>query len=108
MKKLKLKAFNLNAKEMLTREQLRNVIGEAGTSTGGGGGAAGCGGGPCTLAVANPTGTGYTTYTGTCAGTATWVGSVLANYSCYCNALGAPIPLSSNGGVSRCGSGGTA
>jgi hypothetical protein len=49
MKKLKLKALGLGAKEILTREQLKYVLGGSGGSgTGGGGGNTGGGsGGTC-------------------------------------------------------------
>lgn len=47
MKKLKLKALELGATELLTREQLKNVIGGSGSGSGAGGsGMSVCGVGP--------------------------------------------------------------
>lgn len=49
MKKLKLKALGLGAKEILSREQLKNVLGGSGTTgtTGTGSGTTGSGDGHC-------------------------------------------------------------
>lgn len=63
------------------------------------------GGKPCTLSVKAPNGT-WTTYSGTCNTTVTMV-QITDDYSVpvkhsYCNAGLGDVPLTSNGGVSRC------
>lgn len=98
MKKIKFKVRDSQKEEVLSREELKQVIG---------GDSFGCSSGPCTLAIYN-TGTGqWVNFPGNCATTATPIGSIIGAYTtCYCNAVGGPIPLQSNGGISRCGNGG--
>jgi len=52
MKKLKLKALELGASELLTREQLKSVLGGDGSGGGSGGGGFGCSDNGCLLYVA--------------------------------------------------------
>jgi natural product precursor len=100
MKKLKLKALSLGANQELSRQQLKNVLGGSGAGEA-------CSTSACSLTIQNAETKVYTTFPGQCAGSVTPIGTVVgALVTCYCNAVGAPVPLESNSGVSRCGKGG--
>lgn len=98
MKKLKLKLQNFTGTEMLTREQLKTVMG--GSDNGGSG--TKCSTGPCTLTIQGSNGA-YTTLNGTCASgnDAGFDPFDLGRY-CYCSTSIGHVPVTSNGGVSRC------
>lgn len=108
MKKLKLQALELGAKEVLSRVQLKNVLGGSGSDGGSGINlGASCSSGPCSLTIQNKQTGAYSTFPGNCAGSVMPIGTVVGSLlTCYCNAVGAPVPLSSNGGTSKCGAGG--
>lgn len=101
MKKLKLKALSLGANQELSRQQLKNVLGGVESSDP-------CSkGSSCSLVIYNSVEKRYIPFPGTCDSSITPIGTVLgALVTCYCNAAGAPLPLDSNSGVSRCGKGG--
>ncbi|MBS1917692.1 MAG: hypothetical protein JST87_15585 [Bacteroidetes bacterium] len=97
MKKLKLKALEFNAEQVLTREQLRNVLG----------GDDGSGGDSCSMTYQDPSGQWHTEQ-GTCSVATYNVGygdSGYTQFVPYCSTSSFPNPtqLSSNGGVSKCG-----
>jgi hypothetical protein len=103
MKKLKLNALQLGATEVLTRAQLKNVLGGDGSGDEGGP----CLTTACSLTVQNSDGT-YSTFSGNCA-TSVIITSgpteipPTTSTKCYCDAgLGSDYVVSSNGGVSRC------
>lgn len=93
MKKLKLKALELGAKEVLSRAQLKNVLGGSGS---GSGGSAQCFGNSCTVTIQGDNGS-FITRSGTCRD----VASIL-DPSCYCDTGLGNIPVTSNGGKSKC------
>lgn len=95
MKKLKLKSLPFAAEEVLSREQLKLVLGGDGSS-GSDGSAYGCREGTsCRLVLIGSDGS--STYRdGTC-------DYSYASHKCYCDVgLGAHYEVTSNGGVSRC------
>lgn len=88
MKKIKLNLGG-NMKEMLTREQMKKVIGGYDGK---------CLTGPCTQTIQGDNGA-YVTLSGTCS-----QAGIFNNFDCYCD-LGPNygfIKPTSNGGVSRC------
>jgi hypothetical protein len=93
MKKLKLQALELGATEILTREQMKMV--------GAGSGSGYCLTGTCTLYDSNS----GVTYSGSCQSASLNLGPGIYSTQCFCytsiSQMG-PVPLSSNGGVSRC------
>ncbi|WP_407499932.1 hypothetical protein [Elizabethkingia anophelis] len=100
MKKLKLKHLDLDMVEMLTKEQLKDVLG-GDDDDGSGGGGFPCSTGSCQLVVKQSDGS-YITYEGSCATKRIYIGKY-EGFTCYCNAGGyGPMELSSNGGRSRC------
>ena len=91
MKKLKLMISKMENAEVLTRSQLRNILGGAvmiTTIPGHIGGGNGCLSKPCTYYIE-----GVGTYTGTCGG---------RDGFCWCMTIVGPYIPTSNGGVSRC------
>lgn len=94
MKKLQLKALELGAKEVLSRVQLKNVLG--GSGSGSGSGTFSCYGGPCTLTIQGDNGT-FITRTGNCVDASTLLAVV-----CYCDTGLGNVPVTSNGHVSKC------
>jgi hypothetical protein len=100
MKKLKLKALGLGAKEILTREQLKYVLGGDGSGSGAGGGGGNTGGGsgcptsPCSVFNS----TNGKTYTGNCGLVIAAMDFHTVSTVCECvTSLGFYIPSSSNG-----------
>jgi hypothetical protein len=100
MKKLNLKVANLNATEILSREELRKVVGGEGSDPianfiGSILGAV-CDNTPCTHTIQGSDGS-WVTRTGHC--------SAGASYPhCYCDTGLGDVRLTSNGGISRCNS----
>lgn len=93
MKKLKLSLFTIKHVEILTREQLKKVMG--GSSDGSGVGL--CKSGTCSLAVQGSDG-GWVTREGTCK----YAMPLDVGGTCYCETGLGMVPVTSNGGVSRC------
>ncbi len=98
MKKLKLKALNLGAKEFLTREQLKNVLG-GGTGTSGGSGTTSAGGSGCpTTACSVYNSTDGSTHRGSCGLVIAAMDLHHVSTVCECvTDLGFYIPTSANG-----------
>lgn len=83
----------------LTNDEMKLVLG--GVYDGGDSGKR-CKTGSCTLTIGNPD-IGYNTYSGNCQAVVIDAPLWLFVKSCYCDVgLGNGVPLSSNGGVSRC------
>lgn len=95
MKKLKLKLQDIEGAEILSRDQLKTVMGGSDE-----GGAVKCSTGPCTLTIQGSDGS-YVTRNGTCQGDTALGGTYYAR--CFCDVgLGSDVKISSNGGISRC------
>ena len=95
MKKIKLQMLGLSVNDLLSREQMKKVVGGSGGGSGGSGIPV-CSGNACTLYVQNKDGS-YTPYNGTCQATGWWPAQ-----SCYCSTQLGNVPVTSNGGHSRC------
>ena len=97
MKKNKLNSLEFSVSELLSREQMKMIY------AGDGGSGDTCKSGDCTLSIQGSDGN-WITRSGKCAGTA--VDADLPDFphmECYCNVgLGSDIPVTSNGGTSRC------
>src|SRR5699024_10439363 len=96
-KKLKLNELNLSNAEVLTREQLKKVFGGM---TSGSGPFTSCKTGSCTLSIQG-SGGGWITRNGTCAYDVGKIGP-FPDITCYCETGLGDVPITSNGGESRC------
>lgn len=100
MKKISLKHLDHNATELLTKEQLKNVLGGYSPSS-----SRACKQGPCTVAVQESSGM-WREYSGSCVYKAgnTNGGTGYPQGSCHCSTpeLSYNPYITSNDGVSRC------
>ncbi len=97
MKKLKLDLHNLEGEQVLTREQLKLVLG-------GDDGGGACRVSTCSLSIQGDNGA-WETRDGSClVDASSFYGSVLSGNKpyCYCETGLGDIPVTSNGGVSKC------
>ncbi|HTN37103.1 MAG TPA: hypothetical protein VL053_08505 [Arachidicoccus sp.] len=99
MKKLKLRALELGASEILSREQLKKAIGGDGSD------GLHCKNSTCILSIQGSNGS-WTTLNGNCMPDTDQMdmGSLILNggVTYYCETGLGNIPITSNGGVSRC------
>ena len=94
MKKLKLNLSHLKGGEMLSREQMKNLMGgDSGSS--GQANPAPCTDSKCTMSIQGSDGS-WVTRSGNCA-----FSSIIQN-TCYCDVGLGVTPVTSNSGVSRC------
>ncbi len=98
MKKMKLQMLGLSVNDLLSREQMKKVMG--GSGSGGSGDNTGC-----SMTYQDSSG-GWHTEQGSCT-VETYNGPGGTTFFvpyCYTSSFTEPVNLSSNGGVSRCGS----
>lgn len=102
MKKLKLKALDIQATEVLSREELKKVLGGDGSSGGDGSAGIFCKDSSvsCTIMVQGNNGS-WVPFNGNCGWHFVLVAGSHVPY-CYCITSLGPVDLSSNGGQSRC------
>jgi len=98
MKKLKLDKKEIETDEILTREQLKKILG--GTS----GSGIGCSTQNCTLTAQDNHGA-WVSFDGSCSTHVIWQNMAGGIYDCFCktSVSSSPVSLGSNGGSSKCG-----